>query len=65
MTIKGALTMVMLEAGSWRSWAFWVSDPRPSAICCGDRAAMTGAAMSAAAVMRERRETIFVDLQAL
>jgi hypothetical protein len=26
---------------------------------------MTGAAMSAAAVMRERRETIFVDLQTL
>lgn len=32
---------------------------RPSATWVGDRAAMTGAAMSAAAPMRERRETIF------
>ena len=58
-TIKGALTRVMLCATGWRSRDCLVTMLMPSLSCIGVRAAMTGAAISAALVMRERRETIF------
>ena len=61
MTIKGALRMVMVEAGPVSSEVLSFIVWRCSLIWVGVRAAMMGAAMSATApVTRERKETIFV-----
>jgi len=50
MTIKGALTMVMLWAGAWSAWDFWVMERMPSASWLGVRAAQAVAAMTAPVV---------------